>query len=296
MNFNVEVKDLFLSYKDFVALKYLSFRLEDKKIYGLIGRNGAGKTSLLSLLASLREPTKGSITIAGVPPIENPEIMQNVAFIHQADYRDETSTAKKLLELVAQYRPNYDATYAEYLVQRFNLPVDRAVNKLSQEMQAVLDVIIGLASRAPLTIFDEVYLGMDASARMIFYQEILDDQAKFPRLFIISTHLVPEMDNLFDEVLILHQGRLILKEESKALISRGLTITGPVTEVDEFVQDRNVIGEKHLGKTKVVMVFADNNTENNEELKKEAQRKGFEASQISLQDLFIQLTDEREEN
>jgi ABC-2 type transport system ATP-binding protein len=296
MNFNVEVKDLFLSYKEFAALKYISFRLEDKKIYGLIGRNGAGKTSLLSLLASLREPTKGSITIAGVPPMENPEIMQNVAFIHQSDYRDETSTVKGMLELVSRYRPHYDAEYARYLVQRFQLPTDKAINKLSQGMQSVLDVIIGLAGRASITIFDEAYLGMDAPTRMIFYQEILDDQAKFPRMFIISTHLVSEMDYLFDEVLILHQGRLVLKEEYEALLSRGLTITGSAAEVEEFVQDMHVIGEQQLGKTKAVMVFADNNAENNEEPKKKAQMSGFEVSQISLQDLFIHLTDEREEN
>jgi len=296
MSFNVEVKDLFLSYHDLAALKYISFRLEDKKIYGLIGRNGAGKTSLLSLLASLREPTKGSITIGGVPPMENAEIMQSVAFIHQSDYRDETSTVKTILELVAQYRPHYDAEYAEYLVQRFNLPANKDVNKLSKGMQSVLDVIIGLAGRAPITIFDEAYLGMDAPTRMIFYQEILDDQAKFPRLFIISTHLVSEMDYLFDEVLILHHGRIVLKEEYEALLSRGLTITGSATEVGEFVQDLNVIGEQQLGKTKAVMVFANNNAENNEELKEKAQRKGFEVNQISLQDLFIHLTDDREEN
>jgi len=295
MNFNVKVKDLFLSYKDIAALKYISFSLEEKKIYGLIGRNGAGKTSLLSLLASLREPTKGSITINGERPLENAEIMQNVAFIHQADYRDETSTVEAMLELVSRYRPHYDANYAEYLVQRFKLPTDKAINKLSKGMQSVLDVIIGLASRAPLTIFDEAYLGMDAPTRIIFYQELLDDQAKFPRIFIISTHLVSEMDYLFEEILILHQGRLILQEEYEALISRGVTITGSVKAVAEFVQDRNIIGEQQLGGTKAVTIFTDNEAEENEELKKEALMKGFEVSQMSLQDLFVYLTDEREE-
>lgn len=295
-NYQVKVRDLFLKYKDFVALKCVSFSLEEAKIYGLIGRNGAGKTSLLSLLASLREPTKGSIMINGVSPMENAEIMQNVAFIHQTDYRDENSTVQAMLEFVSRYRPNYDMEYAQSLVERFKLPAGKDVNKLSQGMQSVLDAIIGLASRAPITIFDEAYLGMDAPSRMIFYQEILDEQARFPRIFILSTHLVSEMDYLFDEVLILHQGRLILKDEYEVLVSRGITLTGSAQEVEEFVQDKNIINVQQLGNTKAVTIFTDNYIGENEELQKEAKSRGFEVSQMPLQDLFVHLTKEREEN
>lgn len=224
MKYKVEVKDLFFKYQDRDALKYISFNLEDEKIYGLLGPKGAGKTTLLSLLASLREPSQGSITINGVNPLENAEIMQNVAFIQQTNYGEENSTVKTLLQFVSRYRPCYDAEYADYLAKMFKLHLDRAVNKLSQEMQAVLDAIIGLAARAPLTIFDEVYLGMEAPTRKVFYQEILEEQARFPRIFIISAHSVSEIDNLFNEVLILHQGRLILKDDYHALISGGMSL------------------------------------------------------------------------
>jgi ABC-2 type transport system ATP-binding protein len=294
MKFDVEANELTLKYKDFTALKDISFKLEDEKIYGLIGRNGAGKTSLLSMMASLREATAGSLTIAGEIPLENAHIMQNVAFIAQTDYSEETAKVSQMLDFVRRYRPNYDAEYADYLVKRFKLPLEKTVNKLSKGMQSVMNVIMGLASRTPVTIFDEAYLGMDAPTRVIFYQELLNDQEKHPRLFILSTHLVSEMDYLFDEVLILHQGKLLLHEEFESLVSRGVTITGAAESVDGFVREmgiKKLLGEQRLGNTKAVTMYQ----EQNEEIWKEAHQRGLEVSNISLQDLFIYLTEEQEE-
>ncbi|HBN82904.1 MAG TPA: ABC transporter, partial [Clostridiales bacterium] len=192
MNFDVVVNNLTLKYQDFEALANLSFTIETGKIYGLIGRNGAGKTSLLSLLASFREPSSGTIKIAGESPFENPDIMQNVAFIFEKDYKEETEKVKGMLELVERYRPNYDPEYAMHLIKRFKLPLDKQVKQLSKGMQSAMNVTMGLASRTPITIFDEAYLGMDAPTREIFYQELLEDQSNHPRTFILSTHLVSE--------------------------------------------------------------------------------------------------------
>lgn len=290
MKFDVEVKDLSLKYKKFEALKNISFTLEDGKIYGLIGRNGAGKTSLLSLLASLREATEGTIKIAGENPFENAKIMQNVTFVHETNYSEEGSKALHYLTLATQFYPNFDPEYANYLIKRFKLPTNKPVNKLSKGMQSVLDVIIGLASRAPITIFDEAYLGMDAPTRKIFYQEVLEDQEKYPRIIILSTHLVSEMDFLFDEVLILHKGSLLVKEDYETLVSRGATITGSASEIDAFVAGKRVIGSQQLGNTKAVTIYE----KNMDEIEEEARRNGLSVGPISLQDLFIYLTDDEE--
>jgi len=290
MKFDIELKNVSLKYKKFEALKNISFNLEDGKIYGLIGRNGAGKTSLLSLLASLREATEGSIKIAGENPFENAKIMPNVTFVHETNHAEDGSKVNKYLALTTQFYPNFDQTYADYLIKRFKLPTNKQVNKLSKGMQSVLDVIIGLASRAPITIFDEAYLGMDAPTRKIFYQEVLADQEKYPRIIIMSTHLVSEMDFLFDEVLILHKGSLLVKEDYETFVSRGATITGSASDVDAFVAGKRVIGTQQLGNTKAATIYE----ENMEEIEEAARRNGLSVGPISLQDLFIYLTDDEE--
>lgn len=252
MGFDIEVKNVSLKYKKFEALKDISFTLEDKKIYGLIGRNGAGKTSLLSLMSALRQATSGSITVDGAEIFENSKLMESVILVHDTDYKEEYSKVNKLLSTEAKYRINFDTLYAEQLIKKFKLPTDKAINKLSKGMQSVLDVIIGLSSRVPITIFDEAYLGMDAPTRVLFYQELLEEQQRHPRIMILSTHLVSEMDFLFDEVLIIHNGALLLKEEYEALISRGVTITGAGNEVDAMLQGKRILGSQKLGNTKAV--------------------------------------------
>ena len=279
----VELKNITLKFGKFEALKDILLTLEAGKIHDLIGRNGAGKTFLLSLLAAFREPTLGQVEIDGEPVFENAEKMQQVGFIYEKNNVDEYEKIPAMLEFPERYRPNYDKDYANHLLKRFKLPLDKPVYKLSKGMQSALNVVIGLASRTPVTIFDEAYLGMDAPAREIFYQEILADQAEHPRTFILSTHLVSEMDYLFDNVIIIDQGRLLLNEEYETLSAQGASVTGAADQVDAFVSVMKILNEQRLGGTKSVMVYGMLNEQN----QLAAHEQGLEIGPVSLQDLFI---------
>jgi len=290
MNYDVDVNQISLKYKNFEALKDVTLKLEYGKIYGLIGRNGAGKTSFLSLLASYQEPTTGTITIAGEVPFENANIMPHVSFSHETDYADEYEPITDYLEAAERYRPNFDPEYADYLVKLFKLPINKPIKEFSSGMQSALNVTLGLANRSPITIFDEVYLGMDAPTRELFYKELLDDQSRHPRTMILSTHLVSEMDYLFDDVLILDRGQLLLHESFEALVSQGATITGASKNVDNFTSGMETLNTQQLGDTKSVMVYC----EISEGKKFEADQIGLEIGPVSLQELFIHLTREEE--
>ncbi|GAB6929239.1 ABC transporter ATP-binding protein [Paenibacillus sp. JCM 10914] len=288
MNYDVQFDSVSVRYGNVEAVRNVSFRLESGRIYGLLGRNGAGKTTLLSVLASFREPSAGLVTVGGMQPFENREIMQEVSFIYDVDYKDESEKVKTMVESFARYRPHFDAAYAMELVGKFGLPPQKPLKELSKGMQSAFNVCIGLASRSPVTILDEVYLGMDAPAREIFYRELLEDQARHPRTFILSTHLVSEMDYLFEDVIIIHQGGFVLQDDYESLTSRGVSVTGAAHEVDQFIQGKKVLNTQQLGATKSVMIYGEL-----EEMERQAaQRSGLELGPISLQDLFIHLTGE----
>jgi len=288
MNLDVQLDRVSVTYGSVEAVRDVSLRLPAGKIYGLLGRNGAGKTSLLSILASFREPSSGSVTIGGEQPFENAKIMKEVSFIYDVDYKEETDKVKAAIESVARYRPHFDTAYALELARKFNLPLDNQLKQLSKGMQSAFNVCIGLASRSPVTILDEAYLGMDAPSREIFYRELLKDQERHPRTFILSTHLVSEMDYLFEEVIIIHKGRFLLQDDYESLTSKGVSITGPATKVDEFIQGMKVLNVQQLGSTKAVMVYG----ELDEASQSAALKAGLEIGPISLQDLFIHLTGE----
>jgi len=290
MNYDVDVNQISLKYKNSEALKDLTFKLEYGKIYGLIGRNGAVKTTLLSILASFMEPSSGAIKIAGEEPFENRNIMPHVSFIYETDYSDEYEPATYYFDAAERYRPNFDKKYAESLAKLFKVPLDKPLKNFSTGMQSAFNVIIGLATRSPITILDEVYLGMDAPTREIFYKELLDEQARYPRTMILSTHLVSEMDYLFDEVLILNQGKLLIHESFEDLISQGASITGASQNVNHFVQGMEILNKQQLGDTKSVMIYG----QISDGKRLEAEQMGLEVGPVSLQELFIHLTDEEE--
>ena len=294
-NYTVEVKNLSVSYnsllsEDFQALKDVSFTLEPGKIYGLIGRNGAGKTSLLSILASYRKASNGDILVNGMPLFDNGELMKHVQFVYPREFNSETAdTHPRVLKYIkkeTQYRPNYDREYAEELIKKFKLPTNKRPHKLSKGMQSILSVVIGLASRAPITIFDEAYLGMDAPTRDLFYKEVLKDQERHPRTIIMSTHLVSEMEYLFDEVIMIHEGELIKKGSYEDIITTGAAITGPVDAIDVFANGKEIINTETLGGFKKITIF-DEITDKDRLL---AEELDLTITSVTLQDLFIHLT------
>jgi ABC-2 type transport system ATP-binding protein len=137
--------------------------------------------------------------------------------------------------------------------------------------------------------FDESHLGMDPSSRYAFYDELLADFAAQPRTVIISTHLVDEMSALFEDILVLDKGRLVLHEPADELRTRGSSITGPAEAVDQFT-DRftdglTVLGQQRLGRTKSVTVFGVL-----DDAAREAAAADLDIGPLGLQDLFVHLT------
>ncbi|REK71439.1 ABC transporter ATP-binding protein [Paenibacillus paeoniae] len=286
MTLSIDIKGVGVHYGRTVAVENVSFKLEGNKIYGLLGRNGSGKTSLLSVLASFRQPTTGEVLIDGKITFENAEIMSQVCFIQEHGHMSDGYSVKDAIKLAASCWPNWDEQYANYLLDLYQLSQKKRISSLSRGMKSALGVTIGLASRAPITIFDEAYLGMDAPTRYAFYEEVLRDYMEHPRTFILSTHLIEEVGNLFEEVLILDNGRLLLQEESELLRQRGVTITGPAERVDEYVIGLQVLGEQTLGRTKSVTVYG----ELSQERVNRARTDGLELGPVALQDLFVHLT------
>jgi ABC-2 type transport system ATP-binding protein len=260
----VEVEDLTLRYGEATALDDITVSLDPGKICGLIGRNGSGKTSLLSVLAAFRPATAGSVRVAGEGTFENDRITRQICLIREGGDVFGAARCADVLGFASAFRPYWDQRYAERLLDRFALPRHARVRSLSRGQRSALACTLGLASRAPLTVFDESYLGMDAPSRYAFYDEVLADYAAHPRTIIIATHLIEEFGSLFEEVVVIHRGRLLLHEGVDDLSSRGSAVTGPVAEVDRFIGSERsagggaglpVLAERRLGGTKSTTIY-----------------------------------------
>lgn len=182
--------------------------------------------------------------------------------------------------------PDWNGATADKLIEQYRLPMKKPIHALSRGMKSMLGVTIGLASNAPVTIFDEAYLGMDAPARYVFYDELLAGYLANPRTMILSTHLIEEVSSLFEELIIINEGRLLLQENAEKFKSRGTLVTGPAAKVDEFVLGLSVLSEQKLGGMKAATVYG---SLNGERLQRAA-AEGLELGPVAMQDLFVHLT------
>ena len=182
---DIVLRDLTVRYGETVAVDGLDLDLAPGKIYGLLGRNGSGKTSLLSVLAAYRRASSGTVTVCGADPFENADVMRRTCFIRDTLDVALNDRISAIIGFAADVRPTFDREYAAKLLDTFELSPRRRVTTLSRGQRSSLGVVLGLAARTSLTILDEVYLGMDAAARETFYSELLADYLVLPRTFIL---------------------------------------------------------------------------------------------------------------
>jgi ABC-2 type transport system ATP-binding protein len=234
-------------YGQVTALDGVSVELAENTIHGLLGRNGAGKTTVMQILTGQAFETSGTVEVFGQHPYENAAVLNRVCFIKESQKYPDTFRVTHAMRAAALLFPNWDATFAAELMADFALPGKRSIKKLSRGMLSAVGVIIGLASRAPLTFFDEPYLGLDAVARQLFYDRLLADYAEHPRTVVLSTHLIDEVSDLIEHVVLIDKGRILIDEDAETLRSRAVTVTGPTAAVESFVIGRNELHREQLG-------------------------------------------------
>ncbi len=284
----LETNNICKSYGHLAALDEASIRFEDNKIYGIFGRNGAGKTTLLDIISSRIFADRGIVRWLGQDINRHPHLIsENCCYMPEKHYFPGRYPVKKLLSMARMSFPNYRENYAERLCQKFKLNLAQKYEQLSRGHQSIFRIVIGLAARAPITIFDEPILGLDAVARDRFYSELIEEFSENPRLFIIATHLIEEFSDLFNEAIILKSGKVIRQAAVDEMLANSFYVSGKSARVDEFLHNRIVLGFQIVNDLKTAVVEGNLNTEQ--------QLSGLRFSAITIQKLFIHLTNDNYE-
>ncbi|MEU8547096.1 ABC transporter ATP-binding protein [Streptomyces roseoverticillatus] len=241
-------------YRDHQALTDVTFEIDTPCITGLLGRNGAGKTTLLRILAGQQFATSGRVHVFGAGPLENDAVLRRMILVREDQVYPDLRVRHALTAASLLY-PNWDAGLAGTLLDAYELPPNRPIKKLSRGMRTALGIIIGLAARAELTLFDEPYAGLDAVARTLFCDQLLADYIAHPRCIVLSTHLIDEAAELLDRVLVLDRGRLVLDALTDDLRGTATTVTGQARGVERFVAGRTTLSRRTMGtQAKAVML------------------------------------------
>lgn len=283
----VECAALTKSFRHLNALDNLSFAITENKITGLIGRNGAGKTTLLKLIAGYLKPTSGEMKVFSQNPFNNIQVSANLIFINDQMVFPASFSLKEILRAAESFYKNWDKDLAFKLLDYFSLHPKQSHDRLSKGMQSTFNVIIGLASHCPLTLFDEPTAGMDSAARKDFYRALLKDYLEYPRTIILSSHLLNEIENILEDILLIKKGTKCLHLPTTELKDYALGLRGNTPVVNQILDGNEVLHWEEFAPDNVFAVVKNDFSESR---LREMQKTGILTSAVSIEDLYVYLT------
>jgi ABC-2 type transport system ATP-binding protein len=186
----IEIKNVYKSYVKTAALKNVSATFVDGKICGFLGRNGAGKTTLLNIITNRLFADHGQVWIDGEPTVENDRAQGKIFYMTEKNLYPKDMRVRDVFRLTRGFYPQFDLDYANSLADRFKLEVGKKIGGLSTGYLTIFKLVLTLASNAPVIIFDEPALGLDANHRDLFYKELVAHYNAAPNTVIVSTHLI----------------------------------------------------------------------------------------------------------
>lgn len=273
----IEFNKVSKRYGSTLALSNIDMLIEESKIYCLLGENGAGKTTFLNLIAGLLNATSGNVFVDG-KKINMLSMPQVVCFTQERENYANVRI-KKLIKIAADFQDGFDSEFALDMMNKFYLDGSKKFKQLSFGMKTMFNTIIGLASHNKVVLFDEPVLGFDPIMRKKFYSLLLESLSRTPKIIITSTHLVDEIADVAQEIMIIHKGQMLLREDITSLQERCYSVTGLKTDVEKATIGKNVINAEDIGKFKTSHIFDDRITGNEK----------VEVKNLNLQDFFINL-------
>lgn len=286
----IKLENVSFSYGNIPVLKNVNISEQEPIIIGLWGRNGSGKTTLMKLLSGMENIDAGAITVNGIIPYNSNEAMNNITFMQENHPFSDLWNVEDALRFGALFNKNWDMELAEHLVTLFELPRKKKIKKFSKGMQSMVQIILGLASKAPVTIMDEPTNGLDAHMRKQFNDALLNTYEEEPRLIILSTHHIEEIEAMCEKIAIINQQTVVRYEETESLKMHGVLLSGSAETIEPLIEGYTILEKRKLGKQINVMI----DDEFTDEWKSIAKQAGITVEKAPLQDYLVNFTTKRE--
>lgn len=205
----IQVQDLTKSYDTLPVLSQLSFQVDQGQIVGLLGPNGCGKTTLMKILTGLINDYQGTVLIDGHKPDVYTKSI--VSYLPEKTYLNDNSKNSYAIEMFADFYQDFNKQKAFDMLQRFHLDPNQKIKSMSKGMQEKLQLILVMSRAAKLYVLDEPLSGVDAATRDGILDLILNNYTENASI-LLSTHLIYDVERIFDQVILLGYGQLILQD------------------------------------------------------------------------------------
>lgn len=282
---SIEIKNLTKNFGNVTALDNVSLSFENNKIYGLLGRNGAGKSTLLNIITNRVFKTLGEILIDNEKHEENDNAISKIYLMSEKALYPRDMKINDIFKWSKRFYPDFDTERAYELSKMFALNTDKRVRTLSTGFTSIFKLIIALCVNTPYVFLDEPVLGLDANNRELFYKLLIEKYSEKPFTVIISTHLIEEISSFIENAVIIDSGKVIVNTTREELLQSGYSVSGKICDVNNYISDKEIIGEDTFGGLKTAYVMGKPDTDISENL---------EVTSMDLQKLFVKLTNTKE--
>lgn len=279
----IELKSVSKSFGGVSALSDVSLKFGGGKIYGLLGANGAGKTTMLNIITNRLYADSGEVYIDGERAPGRDRALGKVYMMAEQNLFPDSMRVKAAIKVTADFIASFDTELALELAKKFGLPLNKKVKALSTGYSSILRIVLALSAGTPYVIFDEPVLGLDAQHRDMFYRLLMEHCGGGEQTVIVSTHLIQEAASLIEYAVIIKDGKIIRSAPAEELTGAAHTVTGPAGLVDGYIAGRRVLSTTSIGGLKTACVEGEAD---------ERIPAGLEVSPMGLQDYFISLMNE----
>jgi len=238
----IQINDLHFAYPGQQPLfSGLSVHLEPGSITGLLGKNGAGKTSLLKLLTGLLHLQSGAISVLGHNPRKREVAMLNDVFMVPEEFYFPRISINSYIKAYAPFYPRFDRAMMDQILAEFELRSDSNLQKLSHGQKKKFLIAFALSTRCRLMVLDEPTNGLDIPSKSLF-RKILAGSLEDNQLVIISTHQVKDVENLIDKIIILDNGKVIFRQTIAEISQKVCFVSGSSYDLEGAIYSEAVPG------------------------------------------------------
>ncbi len=228
----IQAQGLTLRYGRKVAVDDVSFTIPKGRVVGLLGHNGAGKTSLMKALVGLL-PGEGQLTVLGMQPRQQRvQLLEQLSYIPDVAILPRWARVEQLITLMSGLHPRFSADRARALIKRTSVSLTDKVKSLSKGMVVQVHLALMAAIDARVMILDEPTLGLDVLSRKAFYEMLIDEWCDGERSVLISTHQVEEIESLLSDVMMLNEGKLVLSISLEEMDRRFVALSHDPAQAD----------------------------------------------------------------
>lgn len=251
----LKISHLNKNYGRQTILNDINMTLEPGKIYGLLGRNGAGKSTLLNLIVNRILPNSGTIKLGNDDINDNDAALTQFYLMSEVSLYPKHVTLKQMWEMADLSYGSFNFNRARRLLKEFDIQDENVkLSNLSTGLQTAAKLIVALSVNANYVFLDEPILGLDANHRDVFYQELLKAYEENVKTYVLSTHLIEEIQQLVEHIFILDNEKITVDADVDDLLAEMFVISGPAMLVEEYVKDQNVLGTRSLAGIKTAFV------------------------------------------